>query len=198
VAAINLISGKTGVTATADSLTGAVSLTAADGRDIVLGDGTGTSAAITGISAATFHGNMTLSSSNTNGIVVSGAANASAGLAAFTGQVAATQSSTNTVSSIDISTAGGASDALKVIDAALTSVNSARASMGAYQNRLSSVVSNLQSSAENMTASRSRIQDADFATETASLTRGQILQQAGTAMLAQANSLPNGVMALLR
>ncbi len=70
--------------------------------------------------------------------------------------------------------------------------------MGAIQNRFSAVVSNLQSTSENLTASRSRIRDADFATETASLTRGQILQQAGTAMLAQANSLPNGVMALLR
>jgi flagellin len=80
----------------------------------------------------------------------------------------------------------------------LTTVNSSRASLGAYQNRFSSVVSSLQTTSENLSASRSRIQDTDFAHETASLTRGQILQQAGTAMLAQANSLPNGVLALLR
>ena len=84
------------------------------------------------------------------------------------------------------------------MDAALTAVNSARANLGAIQNRFGSVVSTLQSTSENLSAARSRIMDADFASETASLTRGQILQQAGTAMLAQANSLPNGVLALLR
>jgi len=75
---------------------------------------------------------------------------------------------------------------------------SSRASLGAFQNRFASTVLSLQTTSENLTASRSRIQDADFAQETAALTRGQILQQAGTAMLAQANSLPNSVMALLR
>ena len=90
------------------------------------------------------------------------------------------------------------SAAIKTIDAALASVNSSRANLGAVQNRFSSVVTSLQTTSENLSASRSRIQDTDFAAETANLTRGQILQQAGTAMLAQANSLPNGVMALLR
>ena len=74
----------------------------------------------------------------------------------------------------------------------------ARATLGATQNRFSSVVSSLQTAAENLSASRSRIQDADFAAETANLTRAQILQQAGTAMLAQANALPNNVLTLLR
>ncbi|MCF8185960.1 MAG: flagellin FliC, partial [Sulfuritalea sp.] len=69
---------------------------------------------------------------------------------------------------------------------------------GAVQNRFDSVVSFLQTSVENVSAAKSRIMDADFATETANMTRGQILQQAGTAMLAQANTLPNGVLALLR
>ena len=77
-------------------------------------------------------------------------------------------------------------------------MNSERATYGATQNRFESVVSNLQTSVEAQSASRSRIMDTDFAAETASLTRGQILQQAGTAMLAQANSLPNGVLSLLR
>jgi flagellin len=87
---------------------------------------------------------------------------------------------------------------LQRVDAALTTVNSLRSTFGAVQNRFESVISNLSSTSENLSAARSRIQDADFASETAILTRGQILQQAGTAMLAQANSLPNGVMALLR
>ena len=70
--------------------------------------------------------------------------------------------------------------------------------LGAIQNRFSSVVSNIASTSENLSASRSRIQDADFAKETASLTRGQILQQAGTAILSQANSAPQSVLSLLR
>jgi flagellin len=76
-------------------------------------------------------------------------------------------------------------------------VNSARADMGAVQNRFSSVVANLQTTSENLSSSRSRILDADFAKETAELTRTQILQQAGTAMLAQANAAPQNVLSLL-
>jgi flagellin len=112
---------------------------------------------------------------------------------------AATGGSTlNAVSAIDISTTAGANNALATIDAALTSINNNRASLGAVQNRFASTISNLQTTSENLSAARSRIQDTDFASETANLTRGQILQQAGTAILAQANSLPNGVLALLR
>ena len=92
----------------------------------------------------------------------------------------------------------GASLAIKQIDSALGQVNSARATLGAIQNRFSSVVSNIASTSENLSASRSRIQDADFAKETAALTRGQILQQAGTAILSQANSAPQSVLSLLR
>ena len=88
--------------------------------------------------------------------------------------------------------------AITAIDKALTEVNTQRTVYGAVQNRFESVVSNLQVSVESQSAARSRIMDADFASETANLTRGQILQQAGTAMLAQANSLPNGVLSLLR
>jgi len=84
------------------------------------------------------------------------------------------------------------------VDDALQVVNSARANLGAIQNRFSSVITNLQTNAENLSASRSRIQDADFAAETAALTRAQILQQAGVAMLSQANALPNNVLSLLR
>ena len=88
--------------------------------------------------------------------------------------------------------------AIENIDKALAKVNTERTIYGSTQNRFESVVSNLQTSVESQSAARSRIMDADFASETANLTRGQILQQAGTAMLAQANSLPNGVLSLLR
>jgi flagellin len=81
----------------------------------------------------------------------------------------------------------GAQNAISTIDSALANINSSRANLGAVQNRFSSVVSNLATTSENLTASRSRILDADFAAETANLSRAQILQQAGTAMLAQAN-----------
>ena len=191
-AAINLISGKTGVTATADN-TGKVTLTAADGRDVTIA-GTVTN---TGLTAAANHGTVSLSSNSSSGITVSGGAVASAGLTAGT-TAPTTTLTVNSISTIDLSTAKGAQNALDALDGALATINSARASLGAYQNRFSAAYSNLQSTSENLSASRSRIQDADFASETAAMTRGQILQQAGTAMLAQANQLPNGVMSLLR
>jgi flagellin len=99
---------------------------------------------------------------------------------------------------LDISSVAGADTAITTMDAALQAVNTGRATLGALQNRFSSVVSNLQTASENLSASRSRIQDADFAMETSNLTRSQILQQAGTAMLAQANALPQSVLALLK
>ena len=109
--------------------------------------------------------------------------------------VAATAASTITG---DVTSAANATTALGAIDTALDTANSNRAKLGAVQNRFDSVVSFLQTSVENVSAAKSRIMDADFAAETANMTRGQILQQAGTAMLAQANTLPNGVLALLR
>ena len=99
---------------------------------------------------------------------------------------------------IDVSTVKGAQQAMEVVDKALGAINSTRADLGAVQNRFTSVVANLQTSSENLSASRSRIKDTDFAKETAELTRTQILQQAGTAMLAQANQVPQGVLSLLR
>jgi flagellin len=102
------------------------------------------------------------------------------------------------VEDLDISTFLGAQRAISIVDKALNTVNSARADLGAIQNRFSSVVSNLSTAAENMSASRSRIMDADYAAETAAMTRAQILQQAGVAMLAQANAMPQNVLALLR
>ena len=110
----------------------------------------------------------------------------------------ATASTLNAVNVIDVSTVDGSTKALKIIDSALAAVDGQRACFGAPQARFVSTISNLQLSSENMSASRSRIQDADFAAETANLSRAQILQQAGTAMVAQANQIPQGVLALLK
>ena len=98
----------------------------------------------------------------------------------------------------DLSTQTGATAVLTATDTDLNTLNTARADAGALQGRFEAVVGQLQVYAENTSAARGRIMDADFATETASLSRAQILQQAGTAMVAQANQLPNSVMALLR
>jgi flagellin len=99
---------------------------------------------------------------------------------------------------INGATGGAASTAITPIDTALDVINSERATYGAVQNRFEAVIANLQIAAENQTAARSRIMDADFAKETAALTRAQILQQAGTAMLAQANQVPQQVLQLLQ
>ena len=106
----------------------------------------------------------------------------------------ATQGSTATLGT----SAANARTAIDAIDAALTVVNTSRSTFGAAQNRFDSVISNLRVASENQSAARGRIMDADFAAETANLSRGQILQQAGTAMVAQANQLPQGVLSLLR
>jgi flagellin len=108
------------------------------------------------------------------------------------------EKATPTTIKIDGADATNATAAITQIDLALTEVNTERAKWGAAQNRFDAVVSNLQVRVENMEAAKSRIMDANFASETAALTRAQILQQAGTAMLAQANAAPQGVLALLR
>ena len=100
--------------------------------------------------------------------------------------------------SIDLGSAQGSRDALAVFDKAMDQVNAQRGALGAVQNRFESTINNLQTTAESMAASRSRIQDADFAQETANMTRGQMLQQAGTSLLAQANQLPQQVLSLLQ
>jgi flagellin len=107
-------------------------------------------------------------------------------------------SALDAVDTIDVGTQVGANDAISVVDGALDFVNDLRAKLGAIQNRVTSTITNLSTTAENLTAAKSRIEDADFAAETGNLTRGQVLQQAGMAMLAQANALPNQVLALLR
>ena len=219
--AINVQSANSGVTAT---LTGTnLRLSAADGRDIIIGQtlggaaGGGISAGIGGSSAvngvtyrdgtigtfanATAYGTDatavnggTLTLAATENIVNTGDGTAM-GFAAANFTLA---KDTTTLASVDVKSVTNANNTIQRIDAALSSVSTLRSTFGAIQNRFESTIANLQTTTENLTASRSRIQDTDFAQETASLTRGQILQQAGTAMLAQANSLPNGVLALLR
>jgi len=106
--------------------------------------------------------------------------------------------STNGLTTVDVKSASKANDAILRVDAALTSVSDLRGTLGAIQNRFESTINSLQGVAENLSASRSRILDTDFASETAALTRAQILQQAGTAMVAQANQVPQNVLSLLR
>ena len=211
-AAINSQTAATGISAVSNGST--VSLKNKDGYDIKISDFTSS-----GGSTMTLQGNDPFTGNTAGGAqTLTGAGNDSSTVA---GQVkfsssggytvtttdatgglftstAGQASSLTAVSSLDISTVSGANNALNTIDAALTSINNSRAQLGAIQNRFASTISNLATTAENLSAARSRIQDADFAAETASLTRGQILQQAGTAMLAQANSLPNGVLSLLK
>jgi flagellin len=180
--------GVTNVVASTNS--DKVVLTAADGGNIVVG-GTITNS---GLTAATTRSTVDLSSNAAFTIGGNSGGPAKAGLTAGNATVVAQKGFANE----NVLTAGAADRMIVAMDAALDKINAARADMGAVQNRFSSVVASVNTTAENLAASRSRILDTDFASETANLTRGQILQQAGTAMLAQANSLPNGVLALLR
>ena len=217
---INVQTEATGVVA-AYSRTGSnnsLTLTAIDGRDIVLADFKSSSDGATVIlskvedskavdplatavpvtltsgasDTSTAIGTVVLSS--TQGSIFT-SADATDDVFALNGANSSTLSS---VADSKITTVVGAQNALDVIDGALAAVDASRGQLGAMQNRFISVVNTLQTTAENLTASRSRIQDADFAQETASLSRAQILQQAATAMVAQANLAPQGVLALLR
>jgi flagellin len=191
VLAINAISGTTGVTAVADSGTKYV-LTAADGRNIdITTAASGLVTAYTGFVASsaagvTNYGQVTLTSGKAFTVAGTVAGGVVAGTYALIG------------STVDVSTSPNSTAAIQSLDAAITKVNSQRATLGTMQSRFDSVIANLNSSSENLGAARGRIRDADFAKETASLTRNQILQQAGVAMLAQANSLPSNVLALLK
>ena len=112
--------------------------------------------------------------------------------------VAAAAAVYSSVNTLDISTTAGATASITSIDIAIAAVGAERATLGAFQNRLEHTVSNLSSMIENTSAARSRIQDADFAVESANLAKNQVMQQAGTAMLAQANASSQGVLSLLK
>jgi len=209
VNAFNDQQAKTGVVATVMADSTGISLTNYDGKQVDLrtagfaNSGTTSLATVNnaGVSATqTVLGSTSVASTaimsgqvtfdSTKAFVVTGTA-----AAVVSG---ATESSVlQKVSDLDISTVSGANLAMSVVDAAISQVSNQRAKFGALQNRFSSTISNLDTSIENLSAARSRIRDADFAVETAELTRTQILQQAGTAMLAQANSIPQNVLSLL-
>jgi flagellin len=147
------------------------------------------------VSKADKDGNSTLKS------VTVGAEDADADAVVAGGAVvdgAATKVAANSVHDIDISKADGAQAAVLVIDDAIKMIDSQRAELGAVQNRFDNTIANLQNISENVSAARGRIQDTDFAAETANMTKNQVLQQAGTAILAQANQLPQSVLSLLR
>jgi flagellin len=179
-----------GITSTGSFATGDKTFIDADGDDLVISKvltGTGTGGVASGI--GTNKGTITLAATG-NDIKITGNNEAKAGLTAGT--------TATTGNTLDVSTVAGANLLITAVDAALSTVNGTRATLGAIQNRFESVVTSLQTSSESLSSARSRIEDADFAAETATLTKTQILQQAGTAMLAQANQLPQGVMSLLR
>ena len=178
-------SGDLGVVASGDE-TGIV-LTGEDGENIVI---SGSATAV--FTDATTYGDVSISSSES---VEIGGTVTNTGLAAG---VTAPTGNDGFLDTLDIGDVDGATAALATIDSALEGVSSARAELGAVQNRFESVVRSLQTTSENLSASRSRILDADFASETAALTKSQILQQAGTSILAQANSLPQNVLSLLQ
>ncbi len=194
-AQINLFSSQTGVSA-AVSGTDMV-LTASDGRNMVISEsianGTGGTASGTGLNAAqegTLRGTLTLSASEN---ITLGGAFADLG---FAGSAIAVDN--NTLATADVLTVAGAENTIQRVDAALTTVSGLRSSLGSIQSRFESTIANLSTVSENLQAARSRIMDADFAAETASLTKAQILQQAGVAVLAQANAAPQVVLGLLQ
>ena len=211
-AAINAKSSQTGVTAAFNSTTGAVSLTAADGRNIITsvnGQAARITSAMTGLSHTEGSGTVgsrvetvlrstvSLTSNSPSGITIGAVtANATSATGLTAGNKAAVSSpGSNTV---DISTSTGAQSALSVLDKAINTVTDSRASMGAYQNRLTAAIANLETTSMNLQASRSRILDTDYAKETTNLAKTQIITQAATAMLAQANQSSQSVLALLK
>ncbi|MBP6096152.1 MAG: flagellin [Methyloversatilis sp.] len=209
--AINNYAATTGITATVSG--GSVTLKSDTGADISISDFTGAgnislqgrnafTSATAGAAVVLTGATATTDSSTVGGTLKFTSSDAFSVTSASAGGLftatTANASALSSVASISVGTQTGANAAIDVIDAALQSINTQRASLGAIQNRVQNTISNLQTTSENVSAARSRIQDADFAMETANLTRAQILQQAGTAMLAQANSLPQNVLSLLR
>jgi flagellin len=144
---------------------------------------------------------VTLKSSFSNGITLAGVAStalANSGLTNKSGLTQAVATAGAGVSTVDLTTVSGAQAALGTLDKAINSVTDSRAAMGAYQNRLTATISNLETTSMNLQASRSRILDTDYAKETTNLAKSQIITQAATAMLAQANQSSQSVLALLK
>lgn len=200
--AINAQAATTGITATANGAT--VALTNAEGYDITLTTFANNTAGndsmnITGSTG----GATTLTEGGSVAATVGGALTVESSATFTIDAVDATVLASNAVSlssvaSINVGTQSGANLGIAVVDAALTFIDDQRADLGAIQSRLESTISNLDNIRENMSAAKSRVVDADFASETAALTKSQILQQAGVAMLAQANAVPQTALSLLQ
>jgi flagellin len=190
-------SSTTGVTAKLNNAGTGITLSNAAGDNITIANNTGSSTlSVAGQSTAAaasaiVTGQLTLDSDKSFGL--SAVANTTD---FFTAATAAAQ--LQSVNNLDVSSVEAATRTLAMVDSALATVNGQRASFGALQSRFETAVNNLTTTAENVSAARSRIQDADFASETANLSRAQILQQAGTAMVAQANQIPQTVLSLLK
>ncbi|WP_417500929.1 flagellin [Marinobacter sp.] len=203
---INASSGKTGITAEVDG--GKMKLIQESGKDIVIEGFTNNGGGTVGLESSSGD-TTTLTAGATDSARIAGEVTfdsatsfaVSSDVGGATGLFAATTaygSTTETLADIDISDFEGASSAMRVLDSALETINSIRADLGAVQNRLESTIANLSTTAENLSAARSRIQDADFAAESANLARTQVLQQAGLSVLAQANARPQQVLQLLQ
>jgi flagellin len=203
VAAINAKASQTGVTAEVGSTAQKLKLTAADGRNITTTVGSGASATLAGMSSTTMTAAVTITS--TLGKTSMDVTGTSGGIGAVNfrsgaGSVNLTASTVTgqTVSSVDLSSQTKSQSALSILDAAIDTVTNSRANLGAYQNRFEAAISNLETTSTNLQASRSRILDTDYAKETTNLAKAQIVQQAATAMLAQANQSSQSVLALLK
>jgi flagellin len=205
LSAINGVAASTGVTATFSSTYAKnnITLTTTDGRNITLenfaNDTAGDDSIDFGGTTLTENGTVSAVKTGTVELVsIKGAITTTGADDTVFANSDANSSTFSSVAAIDISTFAGASQALSVIDAALSQVNGGRADLGAVQNRFQATISNLETTGENLSASRSRILDADFAKETAALSRAQVLQQAANAMVAQANQMPQQVLQLLQ
>ena len=176
---------------------GAATSAAERGGDLV--EAINNISATTGVTATSDGTNISLISASTFAITGAGTV-AEVGFNMAANSASLTFTAANNVGIANLSVAGysGAQLALDQVDSALTSVNSARATLGAMQSRFDSIITTQQTTSDNLSASRGRIQDADFAAETAAMTKAQILQQSGIAMLSQANSAPQNVLALLQ
>ena len=205
--AINNYAGQTGVVASAWGA--GVQLTAADGRNISIGSTDGTAAelgltgvdvgtAVTAAALVTHYSNVRLEADKQFTVESGNEGNDNFALLGFRRGTFGGSDNGLKVADINIDTAAGSAKAIVAIDAAIETVSAAQARSGAYTNRLEAVIDNLTESNQNMSASRSRILDTDYATETTNLARSQIISQAATAMLAQANQSAQGVLSLLK
>jgi len=219
--AINDVQGKTGITAVLSDDKASILLENSEGYDISMtvaagtdgfsvtgieesgshaagedffsaGSEVGAGQALTAGDSGTVGGNLIFDSSKSYSVT------AAAGTGAIFNDTNAHTSTLKDVGAVDISSQTGANNALSIIDGALTAISSQRSDLGAVQNRMESTIANLSSISQNVSAAKSRVLDADFAAETAAMTRAQILQQAGVSMLAQANASSQSVLSLLQ